>query len=562
MPLASPSNTHFPYKMFGCITLLAYLCTHTIMKHQRNICMAVVVLLTTATAFAQYEELEATPHKAEPLNGLTYKVETQGGLAKGATPLWLNANKHGLSSLKEGNGYLRGSVIRPIERDEGRKWGIGYGIDLAMAGGHTSPLIVQQAYAEGRWLHGTLTIGAKERPMELKNDSLSSGSQTLGSNARPVPQVRLALEDYWTIPGTRGWLHLKGHVAYGWLTDEGWQHDFTRQQSKYADGVLYHSKAGYLKLGNEEVFCPWSLEVGLEMASLFGGESYKPVNGQMQLFAKGGTGLGDYWRAFIPGGAEPVEQGTAYENAEGDQLGSWVARINYDGDYWGFSVYADKFFEDHSAMFQTDYNGYGTGDEWNKKKDHRYFIYDFKDWMLGLELRFQQGIWLNNIVLEYLYTKYQSGPIYHDHTTAMPDHVSGKDNFYNHYIYSGWQHWGQVIGNPLYRSPLYNTDGTVVIQDNRFIAYHLGFAGSPQEDFSYRVLATYQEGWGTYESPYTHKHHNVSILLETTYRPITQRRWLQGTAITLGLGADFGSILGGPNYGAQLTISKSGLLNL
>lgn len=517
------------------------------------------LLVGTLTASAQYVEPEEAVIPAQPTKGLTYKVALEGSVASGKTPLWLNANRYGLSSLKEASGYVRAAVERPLAVDDGRKWGIGYGVDLVGAMGHTSHFIIQQAYAEGRWLHGVLSIGAKQRALELKNDSLSSGSQTLGKNARPVPQVRLELQD-WTIPYTNGWLHLRGHIAYGRLTDDGWQKDFTQKQSKYAQGTLYHSKAGYLKLANEEVFCPWSFEVGLEMASLFGGESYRWVNGQEELYAKGGTGLGDYWRAFIPGGAETVEKGSAYENAEGDQLGSWVARLSYDNDYWGFSLYMDKFFEDHSAMFQLDYDGYGTGEEWDTKKKHRYLLYDFKDWMLGGELRFHQGTWLQTLVAEYVYTKYQSGPIYHDHTPSISDHIGGKDSYYNHYIYSGWQHWGQVMGNPLYRSPLYNSDGTISVEDNRFMALHLGFAGAPQENISYRVLATWQEGLGTYDNPYTKKRHNVSALLEVTYRPLTTARWLQGTSATLGLGADFGSILGGPNYGAQLTITKSGLL--
>ena len=59
---------------------------------------------------------------------------------------------------------------------------------------------MQQAFAELRWLHGALTIGSKERTMELKNNRLSSGAQTLGINARPVPQVRLSLPEYWRLP--------------------------------------------------------------------------------------------------------------------------------------------------------------------------------------------------------------------------------------------------------------------------------------------------------------------------------------------------------------------------
>ena len=112
-------------------------------------------------------------------------------------------------------------------------WAVGYGVDVAIPVNYTSDVVVQQAYVEARWLYGVLTAGAKEYPMELKNQSLSSGSQCLGINARPIPQVRLALPEYWTLPFGRGWLQLKGHLAYGMTTDDGWQHDFTKRQTKY-----------------------------------------------------------------------------------------------------------------------------------------------------------------------------------------------------------------------------------------------------------------------------------------------------------------------------------------
>lgn len=79
--------------------------------------------------------------------------------------------------------------------------------------------------------------------------------------------------------------------------------------------------------------------------------------------------------------------------------------------------------------------------------------------MLGTELNFKYGKWLRNVVVEYLYTKYQSGPYNHDRTINIPDHLSGTDDYYNHGTFTGWQHWGQVIGNPLYRSPIYNDNG-------------------------------------------------------------------------------------------------------
>ena len=525
----------------------------------KKILLTIISLLVVFTdALAQYKEPERHVTSFKPLEGIEYKVELQGAMSNEKTPLWLNANRYGLSSLEKSNGYLRGALERPIERDAERRWGLGYGLDVAVPVRYTSNVVIQQAYVEGRWLHGTLSVGAKQYPMELKNDSLSSGSQTLGVNARPIPQVRLALADYWTVPLTMGWLHLKGHLSYGRMTDDNWQHDFTHKQSKYADGLLYHSKAGYLKFGNEERFCPLSVEVGLEMVSVFGGTTYMPGDDGTMTEIKSKKGLKSFWNAFWPGGSDAGE--TTYQNAEGNQFGSWVARVSYDSEWWTLSAYADKYFEDHSSMLQLDYDGYGTGDEWQTKKDKKFLVYDFKDWMLGLEYNYKPDSWLNTIVAEFLYTKYQSGPIYHDHTITIPDHIGGVDDFYNHGISLGNQHWGQAMGNPLYRSPIYNDNGTIYFYDNRFMAVHLGLAGHPSERFNYRILGTWQECLGTYKVPYFDKHHNVSLLTEGSYHIASRSRWLDNTSITAGYGVDFGAILGGINYGFQLTITKKGIL--
>lgn len=300
------------------------------------------------------------------------------------------------------------------------------------------------------------------------------------------------------------------------MTDDAWQHDFTNRQSKYADHVLYHSKAGYLKIGNEYSTFPLSVELGLEMATLFGGTPYRQAaDGTMQSIPTG-HGLKSFWHAFFPGGQDATDG--MYANNEGNIVGSWLMRVNYDRELWRFSLYADHFFEDHSQMFLINNNGYGSGNDWNKRVHRRYFLYDLKDIMLGGELELKYGRWLRHVVAEYIYTKYQSGPYNHDHTQNISDQIAGIDNYYNHGIYPGYQHWGQVMGNPLYRSPIYNTDGRLYIYNNRFVAWHLGIDGSPTSRLAYRALATYQEGWGTYDIPFNSKHHNVSFLAETSYR--------------------------------------------
>ncbi len=499
---------------------------------------------------AQYmwQELERTPSKPALTSDMEYHVETQVSLSKGHTPLWLNANKYGLSSLSAANGYVRGSVIRPLSADSARRWGIGYGLDVAVPLHYTSQVVVQQAFAEVRWLHGVLSVGAIQRPMEMKNQTLSSGAQTLGINARPVPQVRLALPEYWTVPLTRGWLHFKGHIAYGRMTDDSWQHDFTARKSKYADHVLYHSKAGYLRIGRE--YHPLSLEMGLEMVTLFGGDPWVQRSDGTMGHVSTGKGLKNYWYAFLPGGSDATDG--SYRNSEGDLVGSWLLRLSYDADLWRLSLYGDHFFEDHSQMFFLDYNGYGSGEEWQQRKRNRYYVYGLKDMMLGAEFNLKYGTWLRNVVFEYIYTKYQSGPYNHDHTKNISDHMAGMDDYYNHSVYTGYQHWGQVMGNPLYRSPIYNTDASIWVSDNRFVAFHLGIDGQPTSRLGYRLLGTWQKGWGTYDEPFTKAHHNISFLAEATYA--LPKRWTVKAAYAM----DFGSReMLGHNAGLQLTVGKT-----
>lgn len=485
---------------------------------------------------------------------LTYFVEAQGSESHGNTPLWLNANKHGLSSLESANGYLRASLSRDLSEDNGHKWGVGYGADLVLPSHYTSKFIVHQLYAEGRWLHGTLTIGSKEYGMELKNNLLSSGSQTLGINARPIPQLRIALPEYWTLPFGRNWIHLKGHIAYGRFTDDNWQKDFTGCRNGYARNTLFHSKAGYVKIGNADK-SPFSAELGLEMAAQFGGELHVFDSQGGETVLKNPSNLKAFFNAFIPGGKDASE--STYMNEEGNHLGSYTLRLNYDKEKWGVSLYADHFFEDHSAMFFITKGGYGSGADWDKRSATDFVGYKFKDIMLGTELKLKTCPWLSNIVLEYLYTKYQSGPLYHEHGQQMSDQISGCDNYYNHGLYSGWQHWGQVIGNPLYRSPIYNTNGNITVYNNRFSAVHMGACGNISPQLNYRILATYQNAVGTYDKPYKKPEDNYYLMAEVGYR---FKGKLQGWNIKGGVGFDWGYTPGN-NQGFQLTVSKCGLIN-
>ena len=84
-----------------------------------------LIIIASIPACAQNDDETAT-------EGLHYKVEMQASLSHGDhEPLWLNANKYGLSSLDKSNGYLRASLERPLSNDLDKKWGWGAGLDCA-----------------------------------------------------------------------------------------------------------------------------------------------------------------------------------------------------------------------------------------------------------------------------------------------------------------------------------------------------------------------------------------------------------------------------------------------
>ena len=139
----------------------------------------------------------------------------------------------------------------------------------------------------------------------------------------------------------------------------------------------------------------------------------------------------------------------------------------------------------------------------------------------------------------------------------MPDHIGGLDNYYNHHIFPGWQHWGQVMGNPLYRSPIYNDDNSVMVENNRFVAWHLGVGGDPTPNLSYCVLATYQKSWGTYYFPFKDPHEDICVMGEALYN-FGEDTFLKGWSIKGAVGLDHGQTYGN-NVGLQLTIRKTGL---
>ena len=95
------------------------------MKKKIAIYLAACALPVHVTAQELWQEDDVDPGKLNLCEGVEYGLEMQGSLSKGKTPLWLNANKYGLSSLDERNGYMRVNVTRPLAADSALRWAVG-----------------------------------------------------------------------------------------------------------------------------------------------------------------------------------------------------------------------------------------------------------------------------------------------------------------------------------------------------------------------------------------------------------------------------------------------------
>lgn len=464
-----------------------------------------------------------------------YGASLRGTFGKGdKVPFWFTNNKYGLGPLEDNTVLARTYIKRDIEVDSMRNWRLGYGADIAAGYGNQTKFNVQQAYVDAQWKMLRLSLGQKERPSELKNEELSTGGLTLGINARPLPQVRLELPDYWNVPGTKGWLAFKAHIAYGWYTDNKWQRDYARARYLYTQNSCFHSKALLIKIGNEGKF-PLTLKWGLEMACQFGGRGYNLLGYKKEELEQGIKLGGNILKAFVPSGGDVNDD--LFVNAAGNHVGSWHARLDWTGKGWSVGGYMEHLFEDHSQLGMQ----YGF----------------WKDMLLGIEANLPENRYVTSVVYEHLGTKNQSGPIFHDATPENPQQISANDAYYNHHVYGSWQHAGFVMGNPLIPSPLYNgylgVGGYLQNYFNRLNAHHVGLKGNPVGWLSWKVLYTFEKNFGSYDRPVIDPLKGHFLLLEAIYKPT----WLNGLSIAVAYGHNNGTLLGKSN-GAMLTFSWDG----
>lgn len=475
-----------------------------------------------------------------------YEIQTDvvASVGKNA-PFWLVGNRHGLSSLENNNANLSVALFRDFDRKKGFAWA--YGTEIAGAWHYTEPFYVQQLYVDVKYNCWELSIGSKERWSEGKHPMLSGGGLTFAPNAHPIPQIRFGINEYTTVPWWfNKWVKVKGHFSYGRYTDDEFQKNFTNGAvgTSYTTGVLFHEKTAFLRIANPAgKGIGW--ESGLEMYTKFGGSLYEQGEYKRAFPAT----FMEYVKAFVPlpGGKNAPDEEKV--NINGNVLGSWHAIMDYTTEDWKLRAYYEHFFEDHSQLL---------GISWvaNREGVTRFLSYHpWQDGLWGLELELPKGQWLRGVVIEYITSRDQSGPLLHNTNANFQEQLSGGDNYYNHSFFQSWQHWGMAVCNPHFLSPSYNDNNRLAMRYTRLRSFHFGVEGIPYSGWAYRIMGSYTRHWGTYSSPLVNPEGVAFTMLELTHIP----NKLQGWQFTGTLAVDRGNLIGN-NVGGMLTIKKTGLL--
>jgi hypothetical protein len=248
--------------------------------------------------------------------------------------------------------------------------------------------------------------------------------------------------------------------------------------------------------------------------------------------------VSDYWKIFMAGKGGEGTSVSDQVNVLGNHLGREVLRINWNHHAFTMSLQYDKPFEDGSGM---KYKNAPDG-IWSLQ-------YMAKD----------RDAWVTDIVLEYIGTTWQSGPIHARPATeeemAKQDPedfyygkivLGGMDDYFYHGEYcSGWTNAGRVIGLPLILPAAPEENGVVKnFLLSRLRGCHLGLKGVISEKVPYSFKATYTRNYGRYDQSFwpfgDNKPWQLSLAFETV---IGQRIWQKlPMSVSVGVYGDVGEL--------------------
>ena len=150
------------------------------------------------------------------------------------TAYQLTANRHHVLATRPNTAYLRAKVSASHQLAD--DWTLSGAVDAVGAVHADHKAYLQQCYLNLRWKDFFVEAGTREQAPILRNATLSSGAFIKGNNAKPIPQIHLGTNGFWTVPYTRDWLQISFDFGYGKLLDSHYRENavLSRRQRQLA----------------------------------------------------------------------------------------------------------------------------------------------------------------------------------------------------------------------------------------------------------------------------------------------------------------------------------------
>ncbi len=405
---------------------------------------------------------------------------------------------------------------------------------------HPARVWLQEAYVEAKYRSIFAVAGQAYKSSPIVDDALSSGDLVWSNNSRPPVGLRAGFIDFQNIPFTRGWLQIQGEFGYFRELDDKWLENHYNYYNHFiTTDVWLHYKSLHLRTNPHQ---PLVFTIGAQSACQFGGTATYYEDGKVTRTVKMDADAKAFFRTFIAGSGGN-SAGDSF--VEGNHLGTWDIALDYHlPNYGTLRAYTQWLWEDGSGIGKM--NGL--------------------DGLWGIEFRQNGSYLVSGAVIEYIDFTNQSGPIHwtpNDHPgTPITSHSSGADDYYNNYIYNGYQSRGMSIGSPFVKSPLYNQDGYMRYRDNVLRGFHAAIEGWFTSEWYYRLQGSYRKAWGTPIIPRVGSVDDFSMALRVNYSPYWLRGFkFDGLSVGATIALDHGKLYGN-NWGGRLVISYSGNFNI
>ena len=205
---------------------------------------------------------------------VSYDLSTEMAVGTGDyTAYHLTSNRHHTLGTRANTGLVRGAI--DVKHPLAANWSLSGGADVIAAVHADHKAYLQQLYASIQYDKFFIEIGSREHDAVLRNNLLSTGAFAKGTNAKPIPQLRIGTTDFWTVPFTKGWLQIHFEGGYGKFLDSQYREDVYNDHRdvnyKYSTGIWYHQKHLYFRSNPAKRFY---VTAGVEHVAQFAGNKY------------------------------------------------------------------------------------------------------------------------------------------------------------------------------------------------------------------------------------------------------------------------------------------------